>query len=127
MQTKLFLKGLEVYAYHGLFQEENVLGQKFVFDVECRVDYKKAMLSDDMKDSISYANIAEEIVKVSKEKNYNLLEKLAGEVIKTLFSSFQEIDEISLKIDKPMAPIPYSFKGCGVNIKINRKEFLELF
>ena len=63
MKTVLFIDNLEVFANHGLFEEENKLGQKFIFDIECELNYKKAMFSDEMTDSISYADIAEVVVK----------------------------------------------------------------
>ena len=48
MKTVLFIDNLEVFANHGLFEEENKLGQKFIFDIECELNYKKAMFSDEM-------------------------------------------------------------------------------
>ena len=44
MKTKLFISSLEVFANHGLFEEENKLGQKFIFDIECELIIKKRCL-----------------------------------------------------------------------------------
>lgn len=123
MKTKLFITNLEVFAHHGLFEEENKLGQKFVFDVECALDYKKAMISDIMTDSISYADIADVIYKTATKNTFNLLERLAGEVLKNIFETFSEVEEVKLKINKPQAPISYHFGGCGVYVEASRKEY----
>ena len=126
MKTVLFIDNLEVFANHGLFEEENKLGQKFIFDMECELNYKKAMFSDEMTDSISYADIAEVVVKTATTNTFNLLERLAGEILKNIFTEFPQIDNIKLKINKPGAPIKYHFEKCGVEVKTSREEFYNL-
>ena len=123
MRTVLFIDNLEVFANHGLFEEENKLGQKFIFDIECELNYKKAMFSDEMTDSISYADIAEVVVKTATTNTFNLLERLAGEILKNIFTEFSKIENIKLKINKPGAPIKYHFEKCGVEVKLSREEF----
>ncbi|WP_294681855.1 dihydroneopterin aldolase [uncultured Gemella sp.] len=123
MKTVLFIDNLEVFANHGLFEEENKLGQKFIFDIECELNYKKAMFSDEMTDSISYADIAEVVVKTATTNTFNLLERLAGEILKNIFTEFSQIENIKLKINKPGAPIKYHFEKCGVEVEVSREEF----
>lgn len=126
MKTVLFIDNLEVFANHGLFEEENKLGQKFIFGIECELNYKKAMFSDEMTDSISYADIAEVVVKTATTNTFNLLERLAGEILKNIFTEFSQIENIKLKINKPGAPIKYHFEKCGVEVKVSREEFYNL-
>ena len=126
MKAVLFIDNLEVFANHGLFEEENKLGQKFIFDIECELNYKKAMFSDEMTDSISYADIAEVVVKTATTNTFNLLERLAGEILKNIFTEFPQIENINLKINKPGAPIKYHFEKCGVEVKLSREEFYNL-
>lgn len=126
MKTVLFIDNLEVFANHGLFEEENKLGQKFIFDIKCELNYKKAMFSDEMTDSISYADIAEVVVKTATTNTFNLLERLAGEILKNIFTEFPQIENINLKINKPGAPIKYHFEKCGVEVNVSREEFYNL-
>ena len=79
-----------------------------------------------MVDSVSYADIADVIYKTSTENTFNLLERLAGEVVKNIFNTFPEVKEIKLAINKPAAPIKYHFKECGVKLLITRKEYESL-
>lgn len=79
-----------------------------------------------MVDSVSYADIADVIYKTSIENTFNLLERLAGEVVKNIFNTFPEVKEIKLAINKPAAPIKYHFKECGVKLLITRKEYESL-
>lgn len=126
MKTVLFIDNLEVFANHGLFEEENKLGQKFIFDIGCELNYKKAMFSDEMTDSISYADIAEVVVETATTNTFNLLERLAGEILKNIFTEFSQIENIKLKINKPGAPIKYHFEKCGVEVNVSREEFYNL-
>ncbi|MGX7111625.1 dihydroneopterin aldolase [Gemella cuniculi] len=126
MITKLFVKNIEVFAHHGLFPEENKLGQNFIFEVECDVKYKTALFNDNINDSVSYADITQTIVEVTTQSTFNLLERLAGEILKNLFNKFPEITYIKLKINKPAAPIKYHFEECGVMIEAGCVEFLNL-
>ena len=126
MKTKLFINNLEIFANHGLFEEENKLGQKFIFDIECELNYQKALFSDEMTDSISYADIAEVVVKTATTNTFNLLERLAGEILKNIFTEFPQIENINLKINKPGAPIKYHFGKCGVEVNVSREEFYNL-
>lgn len=123
MKTKLFINNLEVFANHGLFEEENRLGQKFIFSIECVLDYKKALFSDEMTDSISYADIADVVVETATLNMYNLLERLAGEILKNIFEKFPQIENLKLEINKPAAPIKYHFEQCGVVVETTREGF----
>ena len=81
------------------------------------------MFSDEMTDSISYADITEVVVKTATTNTFNLLERLAGEILKNIFDEFSQVENIKLKINKPGAPIKYHFKKCGVVIEVSREEF----
>ena len=84
------------------------------------------MFIDEMKDSISYADIAEVVVKTATTNTFNLLERLAGEILKNIFTEFSQIENIKLKINKPAVPVRHHFEKCGVEVKISREEFYRL-
>ena len=46
---KIKIEDLEVFANHGVFPEENVLGQKFVVSAVLYTDTRKAGLEDELK------------------------------------------------------------------------------
>ena len=57
MTTKIFWRKLKIYAHHGVLYEEQKIGTYYLIDVEIHTDFSKAMLSDDINDTISYADI----------------------------------------------------------------------
>ncbi|MBF0713556.1 dihydroneopterin aldolase [Gemella sp. GH3] len=127
MKNCIYINGLELYAYHGVFSEENKLGQRFVFDISCELNYTDAMVTDNLNSSVSYADIANVVFDVATSDKYNLLEKLSFEILKKIFDKYKEIQKIKLKINKPNAPIDKVFISCGTEVEFDRYEFYEVF
>ena len=64
---KIEIKNLEIFANHGVFPEENVLGQKFVISATLYTDTRKAGLTDELTASIHYGEVSHMITKFTKE------------------------------------------------------------
>ena len=58
---KVFLKNVEIFANHGVFQEEKTLGQKFILDIELFLDTKEAGLTGDLTKSVHYGELCHRI------------------------------------------------------------------
>ncbi|MGH2102743.1 dihydroneopterin aldolase, partial [Aerococcus urinaeequi] len=77
-RDKIYLNNLQFYANHGLLAEETALGQRFNVDAVLAVDLAPAGQSDDMYDSVSYADVYTVIEDVVvHEAPAKLLERLA--------------------------------------------------
>lgn len=126
MKNKIYVNGIKIYAHHGVFPEETRLGQKFIFDIECSLDFKDAMKNDNLTSSVSYGDIAKLVVEISTQNTYKLLERLAYEIIKQIFQNHELISDIKIKINKPNAPVKQIFEECGVVVEISRSEFGEI-
>uniref|UniRef100_A0A1J3IW64 7,8-dihydroneopterin aldolase n=1 Tax=Noccaea caerulescens TaxID=107243 RepID=A0A1J3IW64_NOCCA len=104
MGDKLILRGLKFYGYHGAIPEEKTLGQMFMLDIDAFMSLKKAGLSDNLSDSVSYVdiyNVAREVVEGSSR---NLLEAVAELIASKSFESFPQITAIRVKLWKPNVP-----------------------
>ncbi len=120
---KISVKGLEIYAYHGVFDEEKRKGQNFILDIDAFVDISKACESDDVNDTVSYAQIIEETVRVFTQSKYNLLERASQQVARALFDRFDKIKSLRILLMKPDAPIDADFEYTGIEIYRNRGDF----
>jgi dihydroneopterin aldolase/2-amino-4-hydroxy-6-hydroxymethyldihydropteridine diphosphokinase len=116
-QDKIKIKDLEVYGNHGVFKEENILGQKFLVSASLYVDTKKSGYSDEMEDSISYAEVAHRIKDFLKEHTFKLLEALAEQLAEELLLQYEGVDSVWLEIKKPWAPILLPLDTVSVEIK----------
>lgn len=110
------IKDLEVYCNHGVFKEENILGQKFLVSVSLMLDTKRAGKSDAMEDSISYADAAHFIKKFMKERTFKLLEAAAENLAEAILLSFPPTEQVRVEIKKPWAPILLPLDTVSVEI-----------
>ena len=119
---KIEMKNLGFYGYHGALPEENVLGQQFFVDVILGLDLKKAGKSDQLEDTVNYA-AAYELVKFSMEgKRFKLIEALSEDIAQSLLREFPSVEEITVTIRKPQAPVRGLFDHFAVEIHRSRHE-----
>ena len=97
---KITINGLVVPTLIGVYDFERTQKTPLIFDVDMWADLNHALLSDNVNDTVDYAKVAEFVQHVADNTEYLLLEALAGEVIKQLFSQFP-LARIRLAITKP--------------------------
>ncbi|ASW75983.1 diguanylate cyclase [Chryseobacterium piperi] len=114
--SKIFLEDLKIYAYHGVLPEENIIGTYYLLNAELHIDLWKVAESDDLNDTISYADINDIIHKEMKIKS-QLLEHVAGRIISKIYESFPEISYIKLKITKTSPPMQGEMKGASIELE----------
>ena len=117
---KLIIKDLNIYAYHGVNPEEKIEGQSFVLDIECKIDLSKPCITDDVNDTVSYAQIIKLIKKVFVAEKYDLIEKAAQVVADAVLGEFPAISKIKVLLKKPDAPVKADFGYVAVEIKRER-------
>ncbi|TCT18179.1 dihydroneopterin aldolase [Melghiribacillus thermohalophilus] len=113
---KIFINGMKFYGYHGVFPEENRLGQTFIVDVTLEVDLIPAGNSDDIKDSVDYGEVYEWTRQVVEGSARNLIETVAEDLAALLFRKYETIQRVKIKVTKPNPPIPGNYEGVGVEI-----------
>jgi dihydroneopterin aldolase len=104
-QDCIILNDLAFYGYHGVFAEENKLGQRFRIDITCGVDLAEAGNTDRFSTAVSYAEIYETIHKAFEEKRFHLIEAVGQNIVNRLFESYSTIEWIRIRVRKPEAPI----------------------
>jgi dihydroneopterin aldolase/2-amino-4-hydroxy-6-hydroxymethyldihydropteridine diphosphokinase len=111
------IKQLEVFANHGVFKEENVLGQKFIVSVDLEVDTRAAGMTDALDKSVNYALVCNEIKDFVQSHTFKLIETVAEGLAHSLLVKFELIKSVRLEIKKPWAPIMLSVDYVGVTIE----------
>lgn len=110
------IKGLKLFAYHGVNPEEKEDGQNFVFDIDLYVNINKACASDDVNDTVSYAKVIKTVRRVFTETKYDLLEKCAQVVSDAIFEEHPDVQKVEITLKKPEAPMKADFEYVAVNI-----------
>mgnify|MGYP005920925253 FL=1 len=65
-KSYILLKGIRFYAYHGVAPQENLIGNEYIIDLKLGVDISKAMQTDEVTDTVNYAEV------------YNVIKKLCN-------------------------------------------------
>ena len=91
------IEDLEVFANHGVFPEENTLGQKFVVSAVLFTDTRMAGKTDDLTASIHYGEVSAFITEFLQKNTYQLLERAAEELAEALLLEWDRIEKISIK------------------------------
>lgn len=110
------IENLEIYAYHGVFQEEKEKGQKFYINATLDVDLRKAGKTDDLTASTHYGEVALLLHQKMTEKSYDLIERAAEVCAEAVLLQFPLVRGITLELRKPEAPIPLPFESVSVVI-----------
>jgi dihydroneopterin aldolase len=100
----ILLEGMEFFAFHGCFKEEQVIGSKFIVDVSVNVDTTTAEKTDYLMDTIDYTRVYH-CIKTQMDQKSHLLEHLAKRILMALRLEFPAISIIELKIAKINPPI----------------------
>lgn len=113
---KIHIKNLEVFGKHGVFPEENKLGQKFLINAILYTDTREAGKTDDLTKSIHYGEVSHFMTKYMMEHTFQLIESVAEQMAKALLLQFEHLEWIDLEIQKPWAPIGLPLESVSVEI-----------
>ena len=94
-KSYIFLKGIRFYAYHGVAPQENLIGNEYIIDLKLGVDISKAMQTDEVTDTVNYAEV------------YNVI--------------FATIEDIDLLLSKRNPPMGADIESAGIELHCSRK------
>lgn len=117
---KILIRDLKLFAYHGVNPEEKENGQNFYFDVDLFVNITKACHSDDVNDTVSYAQVIKTIRRVFTAEKYDLLEKASQITADAILSEYPDVSRVIIRLKKPEAPMKADFGYVGVEIDRER-------
>lgn len=124
---KIHIKRLKIFAHHGVFDFEREQGQVFYLSGTFYLDLQKSGQSDDLEDSVSYADISTFLATYLTENTFQLIEAAAEHAIWALFQRFPRIQKIHFAIDKPEAPLQEEFESVRVELERQRHQVFVAF
>ena len=111
------IENLEIFANHGVYPEENRLGQKFLVSCILYVDTRKAGKTDDLEASVNYGTISHLIKEKMEEKNYRLIEAVAEQLAEEILLFDEKIRKVMVEVKKPWAPVGLPLETVSVKIE----------
>lgn len=116
--SHITLKGLQFYAYHGVFPQENKVGGHYTVDLEVHYDASKAMTTDNVDDAVNYAHL----YNIIKEEMYitsHLIEHVAYRIAQHISDAFSNITNITVTLIKCTPPMGADTKGASITLHFN--------
>lgn len=115
MSDRIVLAGLRVFGRHGVLAAERRDGQDFVVDVALELDLRPAAASDDVADTVHYAELAERLALVVAGEPVDLLETLAERLAAVCLAD-RRVGSAQVTVHKPSAPIAQRFDDVAVTV-----------
>lgn len=121
LESHIFLRKARFHAYHGVLSQERIVGNDYLVSVDIAYDFEHAMDTDELDDTINYADVYE-MVKAEMEVPSKLLEHVAGRIGRNVVSTYPMVCDVKVEITKVNPPMGADCEGAGVSIHlINNK------
>lgn len=122
-KSQISLNKVRIYAYHGVLPQEKKVGGWYNVSVTIDYDFSKAIISDNVEDTIDYSAVLG-VIKNEMSVPSKLLENLAGRIGKALFSTFPDIEALEISVEKENPPMGSDISGACVLLRLkNDKTF----
>jgi 7,8-dihydroneopterin aldolase/epimerase/oxygenase len=120
MSDTIMLSRLALYAHHGVHAEEARLGQRFYVSLTCSLDLRPAGQSDDYRQTVCYASLAKLVHEIGTTRRFHIIEGLAEAIATGVLSGFPQVASVTVRVEKPEAPVPFILDGVAVEIRRSR-------
>jgi len=110
------IEEMEFYAYHGHYEEERIIGNRFLLDLRIETSCDSAAKSDNIKDAVNY-QIAYKVIKEQMMQKSHLLENIAKRILDALYENLSGIKKASIKVRKMNPPMGGQIKSVCVTLE----------
>lgn len=117
---QIIIQDLSIYAKHGVYTEENILGQQFLVSVYIDLDLSNAGQTDDLQYTIDYGKICHFVTNYMQSHTFKLIEAAAEHLAEEILLRYEQIKKIRIKVKKPWAPIGLPIKNVCVSVDRTR-------
>jgi len=116
VSDQIRVTGIKAFGYHGVLPHEATQGQEFIVDLLITLDLRAVSLSDDLQETINYADLAQIAHDNIVGERVQLIERLAGRIAEEISSAYSQITSVSVTVHKPHAPVAVDFEDISVTI-----------
>jgi len=119
---KIVIEEMEFYAFHGHYQEEQIVGNRFLVDLEMEADLTGPAGSDNLSDAVNYQRVYQIIKSEMRRTKSNLLENIGKRILDALDAEMDGVEKATIRIRKLNPPMGGPIKSVGVEMKRKRKD-----
>jgi len=118
---KINLQEMVFYGFHGVYEEERKLGQRFIVNFSFETDQNEDDKIENLEDTIDYTKVYDIIKNVMENHKFHLLESCANTLLNTILAEFPKIMSAKVKIQKPSVAINGILKSVELEMERSRK------
>ncbi len=117
MTDKIIINGIKTYGYHGVLAEEREQGQAFFIDLELSLDLQRAGTTDDLHETVNYAEVCLKTKQLVEAVPASLLiESVAEKIATLLLNDYKKLKSVTVRVHKPQAPVGVPVSDLAVEI-----------
>ncbi len=98
---QLIIQNLELFGFHGVYDEEKSIGQKFIVEAKISLDLSEAGETDNLQSGIHYGQLCHELQEVFNKTKHNLIERAATVLCEHILTTYDQVVEVDLTLKKP--------------------------
>jgi 7,8-dihydroneopterin aldolase/epimerase/oxygenase len=114
-EVAIEISGLSLYTHVGVTPAEREVGQRLLLDVRIDVGESDATLTDQLEDTVDYAQVCDMVNLVAQQRSYKTLERLCAAIADRLLSSY-DVNSVWIKAAKPEPPIALPVSEVSVEV-----------
>ncbi len=118
---QIHLESMEFYAFHGHFEEEQIVGNRFLVDLQIETGMDKPARTDELQDAVNYQE-AYRLVKREMKKKSRLLEHIAGRILDAIIGELPGTEKATVTIRKMNPPVGGQMKAVSVTLSREKNE-----
>jgi dihydroneopterin aldolase len=116
MSDQINITGIKAFGYHGVLPHEAIEGQEFIVDLLINLDLQAASRSDQLTDTVNYADLVQIVHENIVGERVQLIERLAGRIADEIKAAYRQILSVSVTVHKPHAPVTLDFTDISLTI-----------
>lgn len=113
---RIRIRDLQIYSYHGVNTQEKEMGQRFIVSIDIFLDLRKAGVSDNLINTVNYAQLCYDVEKEFNSEKLDLIEAAAEKVAAFVLKNYGQVEKVIVEIKKPWAPIGKPLEYASVKI-----------
>ena len=121
MADTIAVRGVRAFGRHGVLEHEREQGQHFDVDVVMEVDTTVAASSDDVLDTVNYAEVAGTVVRIVQGPPHQLIETVGARIATVVMEQHESVQALEVTVHKPQAPVGVPFSDVSVTVRRRRE------
>lgn len=119
---KIIIEAMEFYAFHGHYQEEQIVGNRFLVDLEMEASLSTPASTDKLDDAVNYQKAYQIIKEEMRRTKSNLLENIGKRILDALYADMEGIEKATIRIRKLNPPMGGPIKSVGITMSRKKGE-----